>query len=245
MAECAFGHAQARGVVLHSNDTSQQGWRALFAAARSHFWFKAVGITAFITVFFQGYFYVLNHPGGPVAVMPLTAVDRAVGIHPLALPIYISLWVYVSLPPGLMTEVRDMVRYAAWVAAWCALGLGIFYVWPTMVPHADIDWAQYPGMAFLKRADGTGNACPSLHVAAAVFSAFWLHWRLRDFGIGLGARLANAVWCLAILYSTLATRQHVALDVAAGALLGVGFAWASHAWGGLRKTAVAPSGQSL
>ncbi len=229
---------------MASMTASQQAWRALFAAARAHFWFKTLGITAFIWLFFLGYFYVQGHPGAALTIMPLTAVDRAVGVHPLALPAYLSLWVYVSLPPGLMTEVRDMVRYTAWVAAWCALGLGIFYLWPTVVPHADIDWAQYPGMAFLKRVDGAGNACPSLHVTAAVFSAFWLHWRLREFGMGTVARLANAAWCLAILYSTMATRQHVALDVAAGAFLGAGFSWASHAWGGLRP-AVARSGQSL
>ncbi len=230
---------------MDSTNTRRAPWNALFAAARAHFWFKTVGITAFITVFFQGYFYVLNHPAAPVTLMPLTAVDRAVGVHPLALPVYLSLWIYVSLPPGLMTEVRDMVRSPAWVAAWCALGLGIFYLWPTVVPHADIDWAQYPGMAFLKRVDGAGNACPSLHVTAAVFSAFWLEARLRHFGIGRGWRLANGAWCLAILYSTLATRQHVALDVAAGAALGAAFAWASHAWGGLRRPAVAAGRQSV
>ncbi len=224
--------------------TRQQAWRALFAAARAHFWFKTIGITAFIWIFFIGYFHVLGHPGAAVTLMPLTALDRAVGVHPLALPLYFSLWVYVSLPPGLMAERGELVRYGVWAGAWCVLGLGIFYFWPTAVPPAHIDWAQYPGMGFLKRVDGAGNAFPSLHVTAAVFSAFWLEWRLRHFGVGPGARVVNAVWCVAILYSTLATRQHVALDVAAGAVLGVAFAWASRAWGGLRAQAVAPGPQS-
>ncbi|HKB60574.1 MAG TPA: phosphatase PAP2 family protein [Gallionellaceae bacterium] len=217
---------------------------ALFAAARAHFWLKTVGITAFIWIFFLGYFYVLRHPEAQVALMPLTALDRLVGVHPLALPVYLSLWVYVSLPPGLMLEVRDLARYGLWAAGWCVLGLGIFYFWPTAVPPSHIDWSQYPGMGFLKGVDGAGNACPSLHVTAAVFSAVWLHRQLRAFGLGRGAQAVNIVWCLAILYSTMATRQHVALDVAAGTVLGAGFAWASFAWGGRTRAVVARNGQS-
>jgi membrane-associated phospholipid phosphatase len=34
-------------------------------------------------------------------------------------------------------------------------------------------------------------------------------------------RLLNGAWCAAILYSTLATKQHVAVDLFAGAALGL------------------------
>ena len=43
---------------------------------------------------------------------------------------------------------------------------------------------------------------------------------LVDNEAGVLARVANWLWCLGILYSTIATRQHVAIDVAAGAVLG-------------------------
>lgn len=225
--------------------TRRNAWRALFAAARAHFWLKAVGITAFIWLFFVGYFYVQQHPEATVTIMPLTALDRLVGVHPFALPAYLSLWFYVSLAPGLMADVRELLRYGAWSLAWCLLGLGIFYLWPTAVPHLNMDWSQYPGMSFLKHADGTGNACPSLHVTASVFTAIWLHRQLREFGFGKGMRALNIAWCLAILYSTMATRQHVALDVAAGTALGMAFGWASLASGRLLKPAVARNAQSL
>jgi hypothetical protein len=217
----------------------------VLAALRAHFWLKTIGITAFIWLFFMAYFYVQRHPDTSVTIMPLTGLDRAVGVHPFALPIYISLWFYVSLAPGLMTEVRDMLRFGAWSLAWCLLGLGVFYLWPTAVPYTHVDWSQYPGMPFLKQVDGTGNACPSLHVTAAVFTAIWLHRQLRAFGLGTAARVVNVAWCLAIVYSTMATRQHVALDVTAGAALGLVFGWASLAWGGLRRAELARGAQSL
>jgi len=72
--------------------------------------------------------------------------------------------------------------------------------------------------------DATGNACPSLHVATAVFSCLWLHWRIPSIGLGSKARLLNIFWCFAISYSTLAIKQHVAIDVLAGSAMGLLFA---------------------
>jgi membrane-associated phospholipid phosphatase len=57
-------------------------------------------------------------------------------------------------------------------------------------------------------------------VAFAVFTAFWFARLLRQMQAGRLAQALNWLWCLGILYSTLATRQHVALDVLAGAALG-------------------------
>lgn len=180
---------------------------------------------SFTLVFFFAYFYLLKNPSFPVVTMPVTAVDRFVSFQPLALPFYLSLWVYVSLPPMLMLTRHEVIEYGAWIGSMCLVALAIFYFWPTAVPPANVDWAKYPGMGFLKGADAAGNACPSLHVATAVFSACWLHWGLPSAGLGRGSRLLSACWCVAIAYSTMATKQHVAVDVVTGVALGGVFAW--------------------
>ena len=109
----------------------------------------------------------------------------------------------------------------AWpFAGTCLVGLIIFYFWPTVVPASHIDWAHYPDVDFLKSMDASGNACPSLHVATAVFSGIWLHHLLRRFSAPLWVLLFNWIWCVGIAYSTLALRQHVAVDVLAGLTLG-------------------------
>jgi membrane-associated phospholipid phosphatase len=74
--------------------------------------------------------------------------------------------------------------------------------------------------AFFKTADAPGNACPSLHAAFAVFTAVWIEHLLREMRAGRLVRALNWLWCLGILYSTLAVRQHVALDALSGAVLG-------------------------
>lgn len=186
---------------------------------------KAVGTTLFMTLFFWAYFAVLHHPLLPVTVMPLTAIDRWVPVSASAFPVYASLWVYASLPVALLRELRPMLVFGLWMAAMCLLCLAIFWLLPTGVPPAGIDWRLYPEMAIIKDVDTGGNACPSLHVASAVFAALWLQWILR--GVGAPRLVLGLNWlhCLAILWSTLATRQHVALDVAAGAAVGLLFGW--------------------
>lgn len=193
--------------------------RAAQALGR-HMLLKALATPFFIVVFFGAYFYLLKQPASSTTIMPTLWLDRAIGFEPRALPLYLSLWVYVSLPPALLATRRELYRYALAMAAICLIGLLVFYFWPTAVPAADIDWARYPDVHFLKNIDAAGNAFPSLHVATAVFSGLWLHYLLRDFGGPRWILGLNGLWGVGIIYSTLATRQHVAVDVLAGLALG-------------------------
>jgi membrane-associated phospholipid phosphatase len=181
---------------------------------------KMTGTTFIITGFFMVYFWVLHHPLFSVTTMPDTALDRWIGFQPAALPLYLSLWFYVSLAPALLLEPREMISYALATIGMGIIGLGIFFLWPTTIARPDVDWSHYPAFAFLMTADAAGNACPSLHVAFAVFTAIWLGRLLRQMGAGNSVRVFNWLWCLGILYSTVATRQHVVLDVLAGTVLG-------------------------
>jgi membrane-associated phospholipid phosphatase len=203
-------------------NSRQAPWCSQAAAViPRHVYLKSIGTTLFIGLFFGAYFYLLKEPAYPTTVMPVTFFDRLIGFQPLALPWYISLWVYVSLPPALLATRRELYGYGLAMAGTCLAGLIVFYFWPTAVPSANIDWALYPDVAFLKSMDASGNACPSLHVATAVFSGIWLHHLLRRFGAPLWILIFNWVWCTGIVYSALATRQHVAVDVLAGLVLGV------------------------
>jgi membrane-associated phospholipid phosphatase len=192
------------------------------AGARVRTWWlaKMLGTTLGMTAFFVVYFQLLRHPLYPVTTVPLTAVDRLVGFRPEALPLYFSLWFYVSLAPALLIDRRELVSYGLAAVGLSVIGLGIFFFWPTAVPRPEVDWAQHPAFAFLKSVDASGNACPSLHVAFAVFTAVWFERLWRQMGAGRIVRALNWLWCLGILYSTIAIRQHVFLDVLAGAALG-------------------------
>src|SRR5262249_13239153 len=152
------------------------------AAARiaRHLPIKIVGTPIVISLFFAGYRHLLNHPRFPVTEMPLTALDELIRFWPPALILYVSLWVYVTVPSALLPSLRELVYYAWTIGAVCLIGLGCFFLWPTAVPSPEIDRAIYPGFNVLTGLDAAGNACPSLHVATALFAAIWLDALLRE-----------------------------------------------------------------
>jgi len=217
-------HPQPANMSSDAHARPVLDWRAI---CLNDFWFKCLGTSAFMSLFFWAYLFLLKNPVFPVTTIPLTVVDQWIGFAPLALIPYLSLWIYCSLPVVLMPARTRLLNFGFWIGAMCLLALSIFYWVPNAVPPARIDWAQYPGVAFLKRVDAAGNACPSLHVAAAVYASFWLYWLMWELRLGWRAQSIQILWGIAIVYSTMATKQHVSLDVLAGTVLGIVFAWSS------------------
>jgi membrane-associated phospholipid phosphatase len=197
---------------------------------RRHFLVKLLGTTAWVWAFFVGYFHLLRHPAYAVTVMPLTALDHLVPFQPWTLYAYLSLWLYVGVAPGLQLRFVELLVYGLWAGALCLAGLALFYFFPTAVPAFPRDVGHVPGFQMLQGIDATGNACPSMHVAIAMFTLIWIEHLLRNARVPAGLRLANLAWFLAIAWSTLAIRQHVVLDVLAGAALGLAFAVPSLYW---------------
>ena len=193
--------------------------RELKTRARNLWVLKMLATMGGIAIFFYAYFWVMRHPLSAVTVMPAIWIDGLVAFSPQSFPLYASLWVYVALGPALAKDGLELASWGAASFAMAVIGLGLFMVLPTTVPHPAIDWSQYPSLAFLKTVDVSRNACPSLHAAFAVFSAVVLQRQLTAVRAPRTLLGCNALWCLGIVYSTVATRQHVVLDVIAGAVL--------------------------
>ena len=216
----------------HEQDATPGAWTRLATRLRACLWLKAVGTTAFMWLFFVGYFHLLRYPAQAAVEMPLTAIDRWVGFHAWALWPYLSLWVYVALPAALLPNARQLIRYGWWVGSLCVAGLACFYLWPTAVPQQPAGSAGDTGFDLLRGVDAAGNACPSMHVAAATFSALWLERLLRDLSVPAGLRAASVGWFVLIVWSTLAIKQHVWWDVVAGVTLALAIGLPSLRWWG-------------
>lgn len=206
-------------------------WRTDIGQRMRHlFLLKLVGTTAFIWLFFIGYFYLLRNPAAPPLVMPLTALDLWIPFQPHFLYAYLSLWFYVGIAPGLQRTFIELLVYGLWASAMSAVGLAVFYFWPTAVMPLTLDVSGFPGFATLQGVDAAGNAFPSMHVAIAMFTLIHLESLFRATGSPAVFRWLNVLWFAAIVWSTLAIKQHVVLDVVAGSVLGIVFAWASLHW---------------
>ncbi|MEO7413737.1 MAG: phosphatase PAP2 family protein [Opitutaceae bacterium] len=206
---------------IPNDERPWRAWSEVIFRLRAHWRIKLVATPLLMSAFFVIYFLVLKAPLFRVKIMPLIALDAFIPFAPSALWIYLSLWVYIMFASALIGGRRELFIYGWTVIALATVGLGIFLLFPTAVPTPDIPWNEHGAFLFLKTVDATGNACPSLHVAFAVFSAMWLHRLLRAMGDPGIFRALSWLWGWGIVYSTLATKQHVVLDVFAGAALGI------------------------
>lgn len=187
--------------------------------------------TTFLTgLFFAGYLFVQRHPAYAPITMPRIGLDSMIPFQPIALLAYVSIWIYVGVGPGLQRTRSEFAAYGFWLGAMCVTGLAIFYFWPTQVPVRVLEATGFPGFGALRRVDEASNACPSMHVAVAIFTAVRIGDVLRSIRAPVRMRLLNVAWFMVIVYSTLAIKQHVVLDVLAGALLGAIFALMSLRW---------------
>lgn len=194
---------------------------AILPTARRHFWLKMVGHCLAIPGFLAVYLLVGANPMFPVTLMPALALDEWTPLWPWTVWIYFSLWVYICLPAMFMGEKRELWLYFLGALLMAVVGLTIFLYWPTATAYQLQDWSGYPAtLTFMKDEDYSRNACPSLHVAYAVWTALWLRLLLRRAGAGSGWQIGNVLWAVLIILSTLTTKQHVVIDLAAGATLG-------------------------
>jgi membrane-associated phospholipid phosphatase len=165
-----------------------------------------------------------RYPAGPVALLQERWLDRAVPLWPWTIWIYASAHLLVvatfwsTRAPGART------RFATVFAVIIPICVLVHWAWPVRFPRE-----LYPlgdggaGVAFLRwlrNVDRAGSAFPSLHVAMVAASALQAaRGRLR------GAP-AIALWAAAVSISTLTTKQHYAVDVAAGIALALAVDWA-------------------
>ncbi|MFD1577656.1 phosphatase PAP2 family protein [Ramlibacter ginsenosidimutans] len=177
---------------------------------------KMTGTIGGIWGFFLLYFWTQESRATHAVTVPMTAVDHWVGVSQSALLPYASLWVYVALAPALARDLAGVRKYVSGALIMAFLGLATYWFFPTTTPAFGVHWSDYPALQVLKTADRGGNAFPSLHVAFAVYSGAIIAGELRSISAPPWVRGASWLWCAAIVYSTLATRQHVAIDVAGG-----------------------------
>jgi membrane-associated phospholipid phosphatase len=239
MARITTTHAEG-AAPLPAADLS--AWAEFTSLLRRGFIRTTISTSLLTWLFFIAYFGVQRHPSHAPLLMPVTTLDSIIPFEPAALLAYLTLWIYVGVGPGLQRSAREFAAYGAWLCGLCMSGLVIFYFWPTRVPSAAALGNGFPGFSALHRLDESGNACPSMHVAVAIFTVLRVDEVLRGMRLPLPLRVANATWFALIVYSTLATKQHVVLDVIAGSILGLIFAGMSLRWRPLftRTAALAP-----
>lgn len=169
----------------------------------------------------------------PLRHVPETVLDRAVPFDPDWIWMYLSICLLVPLAPALAADRADLRRYATGLAMLCVPCFVLFWLVPVAGPRPEVvpDHALY---AWTVSVDRSTNSLPSLHAGLALYSLLFVGHVMRE-GAGRTARIAwialGWLWGAAILYSTLATKQHWVVDLPAGMAL----AWGAHWLAGRRR----------
>lgn len=168
------------------------------------------------------YIFIAAQMPGRTLHAPELAIDRAWPLIPAWSLVYGTMYLFLIVLPVLVVRQERHIRHTflAYLTVWITAYL-CFVLYPTRAPRP----AQVPGdgfaawgLRFLYAADPPYNCFPSLHVAHSFISALTCYRVHR--GVGVAAMAGASLVAL----STLFTRQHYVLDVAAGVLL----AWAAY-----------------
>jgi len=205
------------------------------ALLSSHWRNKALLCVLLWLVFSVPYVLISYFPLFTPGEFKPSAIDRWVAFTPGWVWVYQSAYLLIPLAPLLTRTRAGLVLYTRGFCAMTIVGMTILLLMPMRAPRpAD---PPHVGMyALLISYDRPVNTFPSLHVALVVQSLAFGYWQSRAGRKRTILMSAGVVWAVLIAFSTLATKQHYAVDIPAGAALG----WASH-WWAARNVRVVPA----
>lgn len=174
------------------------------------------------------YFGLQAFATSPTRTLPVTWLDRAIFFQPVWAYAYASIALLVPLFPLLASDARQLARYAKGLALLCAVNFAAFALYPVDGPRPQ-GVAEHALYRFLVDVDAPTNSFPSLHAGLTVYS-FLFGYAILGGALGRRGRiafvLAACIWGGAILYSTLAIKQHWVVDLPVGVVA----AWLAHRW---------------
>jgi membrane-associated phospholipid phosphatase len=212
---------------------SRTSWLARIAAL----WREKLFLTIALNIlFWSTYFFLSRHALFRPHPLPMTWLDNWAGFRPYPwVWIYESNFLLVPAIPWLIVSREELRRCVTGFILLASVSFAIFVVFPVASPRPT-DLGTNPFMLLIARADGPFNAFPSLHASTLIYT---LALAKRIFGRSLNPFVFAALilWAALILFGTLATKQHYAIDLLAGGLIGLAADWA--VWRNSSRDAIA------
>ncbi len=197
------------------------------SSARANWRMKAA-LSAGLTLFFcVPYFTLQRITLFPARTLPLSAIDRAIDFNPRWVWAYQSAYLLLTIVPWMVTTRPELRRYARGFLLLSGAGFVCFLLMPVRGPRPDIEPADAM-FRILQWYDRPLNSFPSLHVGLAAYTVLFATSvsRGRMTPAARWSVLSLAwLWTALIAYAALATKQHYAIDLPAGALLACACHW--------------------
>jgi membrane-associated phospholipid phosphatase len=210
----------------------------LLALFRAHWRLKLLLSVIFNCLFWTAYELMSRHAFFPPRTVPLTWLDLNVPFQPVPWGwIYLSQFSFTSVIPWLLSTKEGIRRYMAGLCFMTAVSFLFFLFFPVAAPRP-LDTGADLSMRWIITYDKLFNTFPSLHAGFLCYIGL-LAWRLSGRAMPLPLAAIGVAWGAAIMYATLATKQHYAVDLVAGGILGCVSDWL--AWRGSADEIAAPT----
>ena len=211
-------------------------------------WRLKLTLTLALTAFFCiPYFTLQRLVLFPVHTLPLTAIDDAIGFNARWVWVYQSAYLLLLAVPWTATKREELSKYATGFIVLSTLGFFCFFFVPIRAPRLDNE-INDPMFRLLVWYDRPLNCFPSLHVGLAVYTMFVageIFDRTSPGHTRTPVLFLGWLWTTLVAYAALATKQHYAIDLPAGALLAIVGYWStSHIAQRSMPHAEAPLGRS-
>lgn len=183
-------------------------------------WPLKLGVTVVVSVFFWSlYLFLSRHPLFPVHTLPMTWLDEWAGFRPSPwVWIYESIFLLTGVAPWLIVTREELWRYVIGFTLLSAVSFVSFALFPVASPRP-VNLETNDFLIFITKVDGPLNAFPSLHAGCLIYNLALVRHLFRR-RLSTLVAIALLIWAGLILFATLATKQHYALDLLAGGLLG-------------------------
>ena len=200
--------------------------KVCFKHAKQMYLLKMGLIVLVITMIFVPYLLIQKLSIFEITIIPETTVDRLIPFNDGFIWVYNTLSLFAIIVTFQFTEKRELLKYVGGILVISIASMLIFVFFPTECPRPPLEGTTEFYQYFITL-DKPSNALPSLHISVVLYTMLTVVINVemnRAFKVILG------VWCAVIIYSTLATKQHLMLDVYAGVLLAVLVFFANLRW---------------
>jgi membrane-associated phospholipid phosphatase len=155
----------------------------------------------------------------PPTEMPITFVDRAIPFSPNAVWFYLSIYLLLPIGPFLLVDRAKIFAYSRGVLGLSFIATLFFIFCPATCARPIGPTSNHLYQA-LVAIDNPYHAFPSLHAAFAIYSSLCALDVVRSLFGNPKIEIVIWTWAALILYATIATRQHVLIDLIGGSILG-------------------------
>lgn len=143
--------------------------------------------------------------------------ESSIPLIPWSFLIYLSIYINIVVSIYMMNEIEVFHSYARAVLILLCVCGSFFLIFPTAYPrppypHVD-NGLVYFGMNLVSNGDSPNNCFPSFHISYALVNWWWMRKVLPKYGFFF------FLWAVAIMVTTLTTKQHYFIDIIGGMLV--------------------------